>query len=66
MGIFLSGAAVCGPASVTNAIRPLQGLRANYFLEVSQLTGCTADIQAFIPIENGYSGRIISAVFQPA
>ena len=66
MRIFFSGAAVRGPARVADAIDPIYGVFAEHFLEIAQLSGCTANFELAIVVHNGDPRGIIAAIFEAA
>ena len=65
--VLLSGAAVCGPARVADAVGAVQRLVAQHGFQVAQLAGGAAHVE-FGGVHgvtgDGDAGRIVAAVFQ--
>src|SRR5487761_344843 len=64
MGIFFRWASVSGPASVPDAVQTVERRQANRFLEISQFSGCPANVKLAVLLDHGDSRRVISSIFQ--
>ena len=64
MGIFLGGAAMRGPARVSDAVGAVERLEADHFFQVAQFTFGAANLQAFAASGHRDSGRVVPAVLQ--
>src|ERR1700730_3722323 len=64
MGIFFSGAAMRGPAGVSDAVGAVEWLEADHFFQVAQLAFRPADLQAFTVSCHRDSRRVIAAILQ--
>ena len=66
VGVLLGGAAVGGPASVADAEGALDGTGGENGLEVAELAGGAAELEAGGASGDGYAGGVIAAVFEAA
>src|SRR5581483_3977529 len=64
MRVDIARFAVRGPASVTNAERPMHRLLLAQFRELADASGLLADIDRVIVL-HGHAGGVVSPVFQP-
>jgi hypothetical protein len=56
MRVFLGWTAVCGPARMADSVNAIQRGDADGFLEISQLPGSAANIQAAVFANHGDAG----------
>src|SRR5581483_925643 len=66
VGVLFSGAAMGGPAGVTDSINAGKRLRLDSLFQVAQFAGGTTHFQTFVLRKNGYARRIIPPVLQAA
>src|ERR1700686_4584514 len=64
VGIFFCRAAVPRPARVPDAIRAFDGRFGNGFFQVTQLACSAADFQLAVLGNYGYTGGVITAIFE--
>ena len=64
MGIFFGGAAVGGPAGVSDAVGAVERLEADDFFQIAQLAFGAPDLQAFAVAGDRDSGRVVAAILQ--
>src|SRR5712692_5259378 len=64
MGVLFGGAAVGGPAGVSDAVGAVERLEADHFFEVPQLAFGAADLQAFAVSGDRDSRRVVAAILQ--
>jgi hypothetical protein len=64
MGVFFAGAAVRGPAGVTDAVVAIDGVETENLFEVAEFTRCAADTEGLIVAVDGDARGIITAVFE--
>ena len=56
VGVLLGGAAVCGPAGVTNSIGAVDGVAGEDGVEIAELAGGAAELQALGAAGDGDAG----------
>ncbi len=64
MGIFLGGAAVRGPARVSDAVDAFERSDADRLFEIAQFSRRAADFQLAVVAHDGDAGGVVSAVFE--
>ncbi len=64
MGVFFGGAAMRGPAGVSDAVGAVERLQADYFFQVAQLAFGAADLKAVAVAGNGDSGGVVAAILE--
>src|SRR5260221_11649752 len=64
MGVFFGGAAMRGPARVSDAVSTVERLEADHFFQVAELAFGAADLQTFTISGHRDSGRVIAAILQ--
>src|SRR5208337_5695629 len=64
MGVFFSGAAMRGPAGVSDAVGAVERLEADDFFQIAQLAFGAADLQAFAVSGYRDSGGVVAAILQ--
>src|ERR1051326_6486654 len=63
MGVLFRRPAVRGPASMANAICAIKRLEADDLFQVAQLAFGTQHLKTIAISADGYTGRVIAAVF---
>src|SRR5436190_10539532 len=65
VGVLLGGAAVRGPAGMSDTVSAIERFSADDFFEVAQLSFGAADLEAFAIAGDGDSGGVITAILEP-
>ena len=63
--VFFGGAAVRGPAGVSDAVSAVERLQADDFFQIAQLAFGAANLQAFAIARDRDARGVVAAVFQP-
>jgi hypothetical protein len=64
MRVFFGGAAVRGPAGVSDAVGAVERLEADHFFQIAQLAFGAADFKPRAVSGHGDSGRVVAAILQ--
>ncbi len=65
MGVFFGGAAVGGPAGVSDAVGAVDRVGDEHFGEVAELAGSAAELQpGGFATGDGYAGAVVATVFE--
>ena len=64
VGIFFGGAAVGGPAGVSDAVGAVDGVGAEDFGEIAELAGSAAELERTTGAGDGDAGGVVAAVLE--
>src|ERR1700682_5417485 len=64
MGVFFGEAAMRGPAGVSDAVRAIARLEADYFFQIAHLAFRAADLQTLAVSGPRDSRRVVAAILQ--
>ena len=65
MGILFGGAAMGGPAGVSDTVSAIERLEADDFFEIAQLAFGAPNLQALAVAGDRDSSRVVAAILQP-